>query len=69
MIIFFFIVLKLEMITKLYLGEFSIVFQQLKNIFCLFQKPGEFNWSAEQQSIILGSFFYGYVLTQVTDKY
>ncbi|KAG7308789.1 hypothetical protein JYU34_006023 [Plutella xylostella] len=28
-------------------------------------KPGEFNWSAEQQSIILGSFFYGYVLTQV----
>ncbi|CAH0751339.1 unnamed protein product [Diatraea saccharalis] len=28
-------------------------------------KPGEFNWTAEQQSIILGSFFYGYVLTQV----
>ncbi|XP_026761732.1 putative inorganic phosphate cotransporter [Galleria mellonella] len=28
-------------------------------------KPGDFNWSAEQQSIILGSFFYGYVLTQV----
>lgn len=31
----------------------------------LFQTPGDFNWSAEQQSIILGSFFYGYVLTQV----
>ncbi|XP_013186887.1 putative inorganic phosphate cotransporter [Amyelois transitella] len=28
-------------------------------------KPGEFNWTAEQQSIILGSFFYGYVLTQI----
>ncbi|KAJ2948996.1 hypothetical protein O0L34_g5936 [Tuta absoluta] len=28
-------------------------------------KPGDFNWTAEQQSIILGSFFYGYVLTQV----
>lgn len=28
-------------------------------------KTGDFNWSAEQQSIILGSFFYGYVLTQV----
>ncbi|XP_041979313.1 sialin [Aricia agestis] len=28
-------------------------------------KPGDFNWTPEQQSIILGSFFYGYVLTQV----
>ncbi|CAG9562023.1 unnamed protein product [Danaus chrysippus] len=28
-------------------------------------KQGEFNWTAEQQSIILGSFFYGYVLTQI----
>ncbi|XP_053609606.1 putative inorganic phosphate cotransporter [Plodia interpunctella] len=28
-------------------------------------KPGDFNWTAEQQSIILGSFFYGYVLTQI----
>ncbi|KAL4707820.1 hypothetical protein ACJJTC_001766 [Scirpophaga incertulas] len=28
-------------------------------------KTGDFNWTAEQQSIILGSFFYGYVLTQV----
>ncbi|XP_072949103.1 putative inorganic phosphate cotransporter isoform X2 [Epargyreus clarus] len=28
-------------------------------------KPGEFNWTPEQQSIILGSFFYGYVLTQI----
>ncbi|XP_049873381.1 sialin isoform X2 [Pectinophora gossypiella] len=29
------------------------------------EKPGEFDWTAEQQSIILGSFFYGYVLTQI----
>ncbi|XP_047533173.1 sialin [Vanessa atalanta] len=28
-------------------------------------RPGDFNWTAEQQSIILGSFFYGYVLTQI----
>ncbi|CAH2234526.1 jg1666 [Pararge aegeria aegeria] len=28
-------------------------------------KQGDFNWTAEQQSIILGSFFYGYVLTQI----
>ncbi|PZC79555.1 hypothetical protein B5X24_HaOG216220 [Helicoverpa armigera] len=29
------------------------------------QRPGDFNWTVEQQSIVLGSFFYGYVLTQV----
>ncbi|XP_073956767.1 putative inorganic phosphate cotransporter [Choristoneura fumiferana] len=28
-------------------------------------KTGDLNWSVEQQSIILGSFFYGYVLTQI----
>ncbi|KAJ0176727.1 hypothetical protein K1T71_007906 [Dendrolimus kikuchii] len=28
-------------------------------------KPGDFNWTIEQQSIVLGSFFYGYVLTQI----
>jgi len=26
---------------------------------------GEFNWSGEEQGLILGSFFYGYVVTQV----
>lgn len=30
-----------------------------------FQKNGEFNWDEGTQGIILGSFFYGYVLTQV----
>lgn len=29
------------------------------------QKPGEFNWDEAKQGIVLGSFFYGYVLTQV----
>nr|CAI5846476.1 unnamed protein product [Callosobruchus analis] len=27
--------------------------------------PGEFNWDEQTQGIVLGSFFYGYVLTQV----
>lgn len=26
---------------------------------------GEFNWTGEEQGIILGSFFWGYVITQV----
>lgn len=30
-----------------------------------FQRPGEFNWDEAKQGIVLGSFFYGYVLTQV----
>lgn len=29
------------------------------------QRPGDFNWSVGEQSIVLGSFFYGYVLTQI----
>lgn len=28
-------------------------------------KPGEFDWDEKTQSIVLGSFFYGYVLTQI----
>ncbi|CAG9857370.1 unnamed protein product [Phyllotreta striolata] len=28
-------------------------------------RPGEFNWDEQTQSIVLGSFFYGYVLTQM----
>lgn len=28
-------------------------------------KDGEFNWDEQTQGIVLGSFFYGYVLTQV----
>jgi len=29
------------------------------------EKEGEFNWDRETQGLILGSFFYGYILTQV----
>lgn len=32
---------------------------------CYFQRPGEFDWDEAKQGIVLGSFFYGYVLTQV----
>lgn len=28
-------------------------------------KPGEFEWTSNQQSILLGAFFYGYVITQL----
>lgn len=38
----------------------------LFNILCfILQRPGEFNWDETKQGIVLGSFFYGYVLTQV----
>lgn len=37
----------------------------IKHILFLLQRPGDFNWTVEQQSVVLGSFFYGYVLTQV----
>lgn len=61
--------------TSFLLKYLSVVFvtKIKKNVFFLynnifFQRTGDFNWSAEQQSIILGSFFYGYVLTQVILK-
>lgn len=61
--------------TSFLLKYLSFVFiaKNKKNVFFLynnifFQRNGDFNWSAEQQSIILGSFFYGYVLTQVLLK-
>ena len=28
-------------------------------------KPGEFAWTSNQQSMLLGAFFYGYVITQL----
>lgn len=28
-------------------------------------KPGEFAWTQNQQSMLLGAFFYGYVITQI----
>lgn len=31
----------------------------------IFQGEGEFAWDEATQGVILGSFFYGYVLTQV----
>lgn len=31
----------------------------------MFQQNGEFNWDEQTQGIVLGAFFYGYVLTQV----
>lgn len=33
------------------------------------QQDGEFTWSTSKQGWILSSFFYGYVLTQVSDAY
>ena len=28
-------------------------------------RPGEFDWTPEQQSLLLGAYFYGYVITQI----
>ena len=39
-------------------------------IICRFLlKTGEFNWDEYTQGIILGSFFYGYILTQIPGGY
>ena len=32
-------------------------------------KNGEFNWSETQEGIILGSFFYGYIVSQLPGGY
>lgn len=32
---------------------------------CIFSSKEEFDWSPKIQGLILGSFFYGYVLTQI----
>lgn len=32
-------------------------------------QQGEFNWNEAEQGIILGSFFYGYVITQCKIQY
>lgn len=29
------------------------------------QHQGEFNWSSSQKALVLGSFFYGYICTQI----
>jgi len=32
-------------------------------------KGGEFNWNGEQRGLVLGAFFYGYILTQIPGGY
>ena len=34
-------------------------------LYCVFQEDGEFVWDESTQGLILGCFFYGYVLTQI----
>ena len=53
--------------------------QKQKNIFsssylCIYLllfyfQSGEFNWDGDRQGLVLGSFFYGYILTQVPGGY
>ncbi|CAL8075243.1 unnamed protein product [Orchesella dallaii] len=42
--------------TPIHHGEAAAIFDE---------DPGEFNWNEVEQGIILGSFFYGYMLTQL----
>ena len=35
----------------------------------MFQANGDFDWSPSLQSVLLGSFFYGYVFTQLPGGY
>ena len=51
----------------------TVLFHVKKNSFIFKKKialdcfpQGEFSWDANTQALVLGSFFYGYIVTQVT---
>ena len=39
------------------------------NLLLFYFQSGEFNWDGDRQGLVLGSFFYGYILTQVPGGY
>lgn len=35
----------------------------------MYIQGGEFNWNGHQRGLVLGAFFYGYILTQIPGGY
>jgi ACS family sodium-dependent inorganic phosphate cotransporter-like MFS transporter 5 len=54
----------MDIIPSLYYMSYSCFAPNPQEILYILQE-GEFDWSTDLQDYILGSFFYGYILTQI----
>jgi hypothetical protein len=52
-------------LSQIYLPLSLFWYDQQLTLFQTKTSSGEFDWNAEEQGIILGAFFYGYIVTNI----